>query len=83
LQSDLGLTLLFISHDLVVVEYLADRIAVMYLGRLVEIAPARCFARAEKHPYSRALLASVPIPNPTRRHERRPLKGDKTSPLAP
>jgi oligopeptide/dipeptide ABC transporter ATP-binding protein len=73
----------FISHDLAVVEHLADRIAVMYLGRLVEIAPARRFAREAYHPYSRALLAAVPIPDPTRRRERKPLEGDMPSPLAP
>jgi peptide/nickel transport system ATP-binding protein len=63
LQAELGLTLLFISHDLAVVNYIADRIAVMCRGRLVEIAPRAALFRSPTHPYTRALLGSVPHPD--------------------
>ncbi|MDS9470092.1 ABC transporter ATP-binding protein [Paracoccus sp. MBLB3053] len=67
LQRELHLTYLFISHDLAVVNYMADRIAVMWRGRLVEIAPRRIIMEAAVHPYTRALLAAVPVPDPGRR----------------
>jgi oligopeptide/dipeptide ABC transporter ATP-binding protein len=82
LQRDLGLALLFIAHDLAVVEQLADRVAVLYLGRVVEEGPrAAVFARP-LHPYTVSLLLAVPVPDPGRR--RRPaLAGEPPSPLAP
>jgi oligopeptide transport system ATP-binding protein len=85
LSQDLGLALLFISHDLAVVKYIADRIAVMYLGRLVEIGAAAEVIERPLHPYTRALVSAVPIPDPVRECERRRivLHGDPPSPLAP
>jgi oligopeptide/dipeptide ABC transporter ATP-binding protein len=83
LNRDLGLTMLFIAHDLAVVEYIADRIAVMYLGRVVEVAPAKTFARNARHPYSRALLSAVPVPDPRVRHETRLLQGEIPSAVDP
>jgi oligopeptide transport system ATP-binding protein len=83
LQAGLGLTYLFVSHNLAVVRQIADRVALMYLGRIVEVAPAdELFARP-KHPYTRALLASVPVPDPTRRRATIPLAGEIPSPLDP
>jgi oligopeptide/dipeptide ABC transporter ATP-binding protein len=75
--------MLFIAHDLAVVEYIADRIAVMYLGRIVEIAPAKSFACRARHPYSRALLSAVPVPDPRVRHEPRLLQGEIPSAVDP
>jgi len=83
LQDDLKLAYLFISHDLGVVEYIGHRVAVMYLGRIVEIAGKdELFARP-LHPYTRALLAAAPIPNPRAKKERLVLEGDMPSPAAP
>jgi len=83
LQASLGLTYLFVSHNLAVVRQVADRIALMYLGRIVEIAPAdELFARP-RHPYAKALLASVPVPDPARRRATIPLAGEIPSPLDP
>jgi oligopeptide transport system ATP-binding protein len=83
LQVGLGLTYLFVSHNLAVVRQIADRIALMYLGRIVEVAPAdELFARP-RHPYTKALLASVPVPDPTRRRATIPLAGEIPSPLDP
>ena len=64
LKRQLQLTMLFIGHDLAVVEYIADRIAVMYLGRIMEIAPARVLTSSPRHPYTKALLSAVPVPDP-------------------
>ncbi|WP_270937632.1 ABC transporter ATP-binding protein [Falsiroseomonas oryzae] len=84
LQAERGLAYLFISHDMGVVEHIADRVAVMYLGRLVEEAPAARLFAAPAHPYTRALLAAVPQPDPRRRLAVEELaSGDVPSPLAP
>ncbi len=83
LQKELGLTLLFISHDLTVVKFISDRVAVMYLGRIVEIADAGDIYAKPAHPYTRALLASLPIPDPQRRRHRTPLEGDVPNPSDP
>jgi oligopeptide/dipeptide ABC transporter ATP-binding protein len=76
LQERLGLSYVFISHDLSIVEYLCDNVAVMYLGRVVEQAPAAALFAAPRHPYTQALLASVPNPVPGRERPSRPLDGD-------
>ena len=83
LQQELGLTYLFISHDLKVVEYVSDRVAVMYLGKIVEIAPAGKLDSASKHPYTRALLSAVPVPDPARKGARIVLQSDVPSPINP
>lgn len=83
LKEEYGLTMLFISHDLGVVEYLVDRIAVMYLGRLVEVGPASQVYANPRHPYTEALLSAVPVPIPGRRKKRQILQGDIPSPILP
>src|SRR5262249_13495532 len=83
LKQRLGLTLLFISHDLRVVEHLSDRVAIMYLGRIVEIGSRAEVYGDPRHPYARALLAAVPVPDPKQRGERAPLEDDVPSPLSP
>ena len=83
LRAELGLTVLFIAHDLAVVQYISDRIAVLYLGRVMEIASAEQLYSRPRHPYTEALLAAAPIPDPTRRNQRIPLQGDIPSPLNP
>ena len=83
LRERLGLTMLFISHDLDVVEYLCGRIVVLYLGRVMEVAPAKDLYRAPKHPYAQALLEACPRPDPDARRGRRLLEGDIPSPVDP
>jgi peptide/nickel transport system ATP-binding protein len=80
LQRELGLSLLFISHDMAIVEHLSDRVAVMYLGALVEIADRRSLFSRPAHPYTRALLASVPASDPSARGRAVPLRGEPPSP---
>ncbi len=83
LKRRLGLTLLFVAHDLAVVEYISDRIIVMYLGRIMESAPADALCRNPKHPYTEALLSAVPIPDPDAKGQRIVLQGDIPSPIDP
>jgi len=83
LQAELELSYLFIAHDLAVVQHISHRIGVMYLGRLVELAPKRDLFRNPQHPYTEALLDSVPVPDPRRRRKRKILRGDVPSPINP
>jgi peptide/nickel transport system ATP-binding protein len=83
LQREFGLALLFISHDLAIVEHMTHRVAVMYLGKIVEMAPRNLIFAAPKHPYTKALLSAVPVPDPTARRAPMILKGDVPSPINP
>jgi peptide/nickel transport system ATP-binding protein len=83
LQKELGLALLFISHDLAIVEHMTHRVAVMYLGKIVEVAGKRAIFSAPKHPYTEALLSAVPVPEPGAGRERIILRGDVPSPMNP
>jgi oligopeptide/dipeptide ABC transporter ATP-binding protein len=83
LQSEFGLTYLFISHGLAVVEHISTRVAVMYLGRIVEVASAEKLYAEPLHPYTKALLSAIPIPDPTRKRERIILTGDVPTPINP
>ena len=83
LRERFDLTMLFISHDLDVVEYLCDRIVVLYLGKVMEVASAKAMYRSPQHPYTQALLAASPRPDPKTRRERRLLQGDIPSPVDP
>ena len=83
LQREFGLALLFISHDLAIVEHMTHRVAVMYLGKIVEMAPRQQIFKAPRHPYTRALLSAVPVPEPGAIRNPIILKGDVPSPINP
>ncbi|MEH6941385.1 ABC transporter ATP-binding protein [Bacillus sp. JJ722] len=83
LQKEMGLTYLFVAHDLSMVKYISDRILVMYLGKMMELADSETLCNNPLHPYTQALLSAVPIPDPTLKRERIILKGDVPSPIFP
>lgn len=83
LQKEMGLTYLFVAHDLSMVKYISDRILVMYLGKMMELSDSETLCNNPLHPYTQALLSAVPIPDPTLKRERIILKGDVPSPINP
>jgi len=83
LKNRFQLTYLYISHDLSTVKFISDRVAVMYLGKVVETGPVKAIFENPKHPYTEALIAAVPIPNPELRADRKPMEGEPPSPISP
>ncbi|MBL9151114.1 MAG: ATP-binding cassette domain-containing protein [Verrucomicrobiales bacterium] len=83
LQEERGLSYLFIAHDLAVVKHVSDRVAIMYLGKIVEMADADAIYQNPRHAYTKALIAAIPVPDPQVRRDRRPLEGDVPSPINP
>ncbi len=83
LQRDLGLAIVFVAHDLAVVEHVSHRVAVMYLGKVVELGTTEQVFRAPQHPYTKALLEAIPYPDPSRRVSAPPLRGEIPSPITP
>lgn len=83
LQREMGLSYLFIAHGLSVVKHMSDRVAVMYLGKIMELAPAEELYHNPRHAYTKALLAAIPVPDPTKRRARHLLQGDVPSPINP
>jgi peptide/nickel transport system ATP-binding protein len=83
LQRELGLTYVFVAHNMGVVEHISDRVAVMYLGRIAELADRRALFRHQEHPYTEALMSAIPVPNPELRRQRVILRGDVPSPVNP
>jgi oligopeptide/dipeptide ABC transporter ATP-binding protein len=79
----MGLSYLFISHDLAVVKHISDRIAIMYLGKIVELGDSKEIYKNPRHPYTKALLSAIPVPDPTHVPDRQILEGDVPSPINP